>query len=81
MNTTKLLVAAGFALATTSAFAETGVTTYQIDQVANVYGRASAPNVQLVGADSRQAGQGAESDQGATRIAVKAGKDAEYGRS
>ena len=50
MNATKLIIAAGFAIATTGAFAETGVTTYQAGHVANVYGRASAPNVQIVGA-------------------------------
>ncbi|MEO8157596.1 MAG: hypothetical protein ABI648_07340 [Betaproteobacteria bacterium] len=80
MNASKLLIAAGFAIASTGAFAETGVTTYQIDHVANVYGRASAPNVQLVGADTRGAGS-VDSAQSATKIAVKAGKDVDFGRS
>ena len=45
MNATKLIIAAGFAIATAGALAETGVGTYQIDDVANVYGRAGGPNV------------------------------------
>lgn len=49
MNITKLIVAAGFAVAATSAVAETGVFTLRIDNVANVYGRAGAANVQIAG--------------------------------
>jgi len=81
MNATKLIVAAGFAIATTGAFAETGVTTYQAEHVANVYGRASAPNVQVVGADARQAGNVADSGREETKVAVKAGTNVEFGRS
>ncbi|HVY04499.1 MAG TPA: hypothetical protein VHB46_00860 [Burkholderiales bacterium] len=74
MKTTKLILAAGLAIAATGAFAETTVTTYS-EQVAQVYGRASSPNVRIVesGQDS------AKSD---TKVAVTAGKEAiEFGRS
>jgi hypothetical protein len=51
MKATKFFVAAGFALATTGALAETGssVLTYQIDNVTNVYGRAGVAAVQIKG--------------------------------
>lgn len=79
MNATKLIIAASFAIATTGAFAETGVTTYQAGHVANVYGRASAPNVQIVGA---VAGNVADSGREETKVAVTVRKDAlEFGRS
>jgi hypothetical protein len=72
MNATKLIIAAGFAIATTGAFAETGVTTYQGEHVANVYGRASASKAI---ADSG-------SDKADTKVAVKAGQETiEFGRS
>lgn len=54
MKATKLIIAAGLALATSAAFAETGVKTYQIDNVTNVYGRAGVAAVQIKG--SVQAG-------------------------
>lgn len=87
MNATKLIIAAGFAIATTGAFAETGVTTYQAEHVANVYGRASGPNVQIVGAAANTqsgnvADSGRNSTKGDTKVAVTAGKEAiEFGRS
>jgi len=84
MKTTKLIIAASLAIATTGAFAETGVTTYQADHVANVYGRASAPNVSLSGVDARQVGNVADSGTEAgkdTKIAVKAGTEVQFGRS
>lgn len=49
MKATKLMIAAGLALATSAALAETGVKTYQIDNVTNVYGRAGVAAVQLKG--------------------------------
>lgn len=49
MKATKLIIAAGLALATSAAFAETGVKTYQIDNVTNVYGRAGVAAVQIKG--------------------------------
>lgn len=49
MNITKLILAAGFAVAATSAIAETSVFTLRIDNVANVYGRAGVANVQTAG--------------------------------
>ena len=86
MNTTKLIIAAGFAIATTGAFAETGVGTYQIDNVANVYGRAGVANVKITGLVATQAGNvadsGRESSQGDAKVAVTTGKEViEFGRS
>jgi hypothetical protein len=86
MNATKLIIAAGFAIASTGAFAETGVSTYQIDNVANVYGRASVPNVKIIGAVAAQSGNvadsGRDTTQGDTKVAVTADKEAaEFGRS
>jgi hypothetical protein len=49
MKSVKLIVAAGAILASSAALAETGVGTYQIDNVTNVYGRAGVPTVQLRG--------------------------------
>jgi hypothetical protein len=86
MNATKLIIAAGFAIATTGAFAETGVRTYQIDSVANVYGRAGVPNVAISGAVTTQSGNvadsGRDTSKGDTKVAVTAGKEVvEFGRS
>ncbi len=79
MNATKLIIAAGFAIATTGAFAETGVTTFQAEHVANVYGRASAPNVQITG---NVADSGGDSAKGDTKVAVTVSKEAvAFGRS
>lgn len=47
MKLFKLIVAAGFAVGVTGAFAETGVSTGGIGHVATVYGRASAPAVKI----------------------------------
>ena len=49
MKATKLIVAVGFAVAATGAFAETGVNTADLGYVANVYGRASNPAVKIAG--------------------------------
>ena len=86
MNATKMIIAAGFAIATTGAFGETGVGTYQVDNVANVYGRAGAPNVKVTGTVASQPGtvadSGRDSSKGETKLAVKAGRDViEFGRS
>ena len=86
MNATKLIIAAGFAIATTGAFAETNVGVYQIDNVANIYGRAGVPNVKIVGSIATQPGNvtesGRDTAKGDTRIAVTVGKDSiEFGRS
>ena len=86
MNATKLIIAAGFALATTSAFAETGVGTHQIDNVANIYGRAGVPNVKIAGTVATQSGNVADSGRditkGDTKLAVTAGKEVvEFGRT
>lgn len=49
MKVTYLAFAAALAVTTGSAFAETGVKINQIDNVANVYGRAGVPNVKIAG--------------------------------
>lgn len=49
MKATKLIVAAGLAIASSFALAETGVKTYAIDNVTNVYGRAGVAAVQIKG--------------------------------
>ena len=75
MKTTKLLIAAGLALAATSTFAETIVTTQPVQHVAQVYGRASAPAVKV-------AGSGQDANKGETQVAVQANKaTVDFGRS
>ena len=88
MNATKIIVAAGFAIATTGAFAETGVKAANIDNVANVYGRASVAHVKIQGAPvssqrSNVAESGRDVVKGDTQIAVSAGAKSvnEAGRS
>ncbi|HKB82434.1 MAG TPA: hypothetical protein VKD04_04410 [Burkholderiales bacterium] len=49
MKVTYLALAAALAATATGAFAETGVHITQIDNVANVYGRAGVPNVKIAG--------------------------------
>jgi len=49
MKLSNLIVVAGFAVAATGAFAETGVNTADHGFVANVYGRASIPAVKIAG--------------------------------
>jgi hypothetical protein len=86
MKATKFIIAAGMAIATTSAFAETGVATYAVDNVATVYGRAGVPNVRIAGAVATQPGNVADSGRdltkGDTKVAVTAGKGViEFGRT
>lgn len=74
MKLSKLIVAAGFAVAATGAFAETGVNIADLGYVANVYGRASIPAVKIAGplvirpADVNVAGR--ETAQGTTPMVV-----------
>lgn len=49
MKATKIIAAAAFAIATTGAFAETGVKISQIDNVTNIYGRAAVQAVNFKG--------------------------------
>ena len=49
MKLSRLIVAAGFAVAATGAFAETGVNIADPGYVANVYGRASISAVMIAG--------------------------------
>ena len=85
MNVTKLIVAAGFAVATTGAFAETGVKTGDVGSVANVYGRTSVAAVQIKGdvvaqpADVAEAGR--DVVKGDNAVAVNSGNTHEFGRS
>src|SRR5262245_22430214 len=85
MNATRLILAAGLAIAASGALAETGVTTVQPGHVAQVYGRASSPAVTTFQAAPRHgnvADAGQDSAKGDTKVAVTAGKDAiEFGRS
>ncbi len=86
MNVTKLIIAAGLAIATTGAFAETGVRTVQIDNVANVYGRAGVANVKVSGTVAAQPANvdeaGRNSAKGDSKIAVTSGKEViVFGRS
>jgi len=86
MNLTKLIVAAGFAVATTGAFAETGVGTVQIDNVANVYGRTGVANVKVYGTVAAQpanvADAGRNTAMGDSKFVVTSGREAvEFGRS
>jgi hypothetical protein len=74
MKCSRLLVLAGFVVAATTAFAETGVNTADLGYVANVYGRASSPAVEIAGplvnrpADVNVAGR--EAVQGVTPMLV-----------
>ncbi len=87
MTITKLIIAAGFAVATTGAFAETGVKTTDFGNVSNVYGRASVATVKIAGTvnstNATVADSGRETVKGDTQIAVTAeGKGVnEQGRS
>jgi hypothetical protein len=85
MNVSKLIVAAGFAVATTGAFAETGVKTGDLGSVANVYGRASVATVQIKGDVVTQPSDVAEAGRinvkGDSAIAVNSGSTNAFGRS
>ena len=86
MNVTKLIIAAGFAVATTGAFAETGVGIGQIDNVANVYGRSGVANVKVYSTLATQPANvieaGRNTVKGDSKIAVTSGKEViEFGRS
>lgn len=85
MNVTKLLVAAGFAVATTGALAETGVKTGELGSVANVYGRAGVATVAIKGDVVSQPANVAETGRinakGETTVAVTSGNTHAFGRS
>ena len=85
MNVTKLLVAASFAVATTGAFAETGVKTGELDSVANIYGRAGVATVAIRGDVVTQPANVAESGRinakGENTVAVTSGNTHAFGRS
>jgi len=49
MKVSHFALAAALAATATGAFAETGVKINQIDNVANVYGRAGVPNIKIAG--------------------------------
>jgi hypothetical protein len=86
MNVTKIIIAAGLAVATTGAFAETGVGIGRIDNVANVYGRAGVANVTVTSTLATQPANvteaGRNTAKGDSKIAVTSGKEViEFGRS
>jgi len=86
MNVTKIIIAAGLAVATTGAFAETGVGVGRIDNVANVYGRAGVANVTVSSTLATQPANVTEAGRntatGDSKIAVTSGKEViEFGRS
>ena len=85
MNVTKVLVAASFAVATTGAFAETGVKTGELDSVANIYGRAGVATVAVKGDVVSQpadlADSGRINSKGKTTVAVTSGNTHAFGRS
>jgi len=86
MNVSKLIIAAGLAVATTGAFAETGVGVGRIDNVANVYGRAGVANVKVSSTLATQPANvveaGRNTVKGDSKIAVTSGKEViEFGRS
>lgn len=86
MKTAKLLIAAGFTLATSVAVAETGVGTFQIDNVTNVYGRAGAPTLVVKGVvrtgavDVTEAGRGTPNLEGKGILVTKDSGNS-FGRS
>ena len=86
MNVTTIIIAAGLAVATTGAFAETGVGIGRTDNVGNVYGRSGVANVKVYSTLATQPANVAEAGRnvvkGDSKIAVTSGKDViEYGRS
>lgn len=87
MKISNLIIAAGLAVATTGAFAETGVKATYVDHVSNVYGRAGVAAVKIQGTVASQAATVADSGrngaEGDTKIAVTAGERGvnEFGRS
>ncbi len=88
MKMTHLAVAAALAATATGAFAETGVKINQIDNVANVYGRAGVPNVRIAGPvvarPSDEVPSGPTTVPGSTAVAIGTGSadvNSVYGRS
>ncbi len=77
MKFSNMLIIAGLAVAATGAFAETGVNTADSGYVANVYGRASIPNVEVADpvvvrpADVNVAGREAVQGTTATLVTTK----------
>lgn len=84
MKTTKFIAAAVFAIASTGAFAETGVKFSQIDNVTNIYGRSAvattnvAGDVQTAGALVSNSGRQIAATEGTT---IFSGKATQAGRS
>jgi hypothetical protein len=77
MKVIYLALAAACAATATGAFAETGVKINQIDNVANVYGRAGVPNVKIAGPvvtrPSEAVPAGPTTEPGPTAVAVGTG--------
>ncbi|HEX4986246.1 MAG TPA: hypothetical protein VFV71_09285 [Burkholderiales bacterium] len=85
----KFAAITAFAVAAFPAFAETGVSTVQIDNVSNVYGRAGVPAVKISGAvvtheaDVNASGRGYVATSGVTTAVLSVGEavDQTLGRS
>jgi hypothetical protein len=77
MKVSYIALAATLAATATGAFAETGVKINQIDNVANIYGRAGIPNVKIAGAvvtrPSEQVPAGATTVEGPASVAAVTG--------
>lgn len=84
MKATKLIAAAVFAIASTGAFAETGVKFSQVDSVTNIYGRSAvavsqvAGDVQTAGAQVNNSGRQIAATTGTI---IVSGKLSQTGRS
>ncbi len=76
MKLTRLIIAVGVGIASTGAFAETGVNVGDIGYVGKVYGRAATANVAIAGPLTTRPGDvtvaGRDPAQGPTEILVQA---------
>jgi hypothetical protein len=77
MKVSYIALAAALAATATGAYAETGVNINQIDNVANIYGRAGVPNVKIAGPvvtrPSEQVPAGATTVEGPAAVATVTG--------
>jgi len=88
MKISNLALAAALAVTATGAFAETGVYVKQVDNVANVYGRAGVPNLKIAGPvvarPDEAVPSGPNTEPGPTAVAIGTGNsdvNAVQGRS
>ena len=88
MKASYFALAAALAASATGVFAETGVKINQVDNVANIYGRAGIPNVKIAGPvvtrPSEQVPAGATTVEGPSSLATVTGSpdvNSVHGRS